>query len=253
MKKTLLAIVMLLPGLGMSGQCDPISFPGGQSSDSEEVPSVILRIKDAGGTTLSRASITVRLNGGALVEGACDGNCNGIVLAYETTGQFDVTVSAPGYVTWQERIAVVANEDGSHPITEERTVTMQVDQSVAVLAGCWYTSNYYGQSVLRFDNRGRIVGAILYDRMAAGDGNIYVAYNGRQIAGASGQGVVLGTAAEPTRVGDVFYFSTTTVGFPVGFIDARMSADYNTLTGTLGGTAVVYTRLDETPAALRDP
>lgn len=253
MKKTLFAIVLLLPGLGMSGECDQILLPGSQNSASEEVPSVILRIKGADGTTLSRASITVRIDGGSPVEGACDGNCNGIVLAYETTGQFDVTVSAPGYVTWQERITVVTDEDGSHPVTEERTVAMQVDQSVAVLSGCWYASHYTGPLVLRFDNRGRIVGAILYDRMAAGDGNIYVAYNGRQIAGAAGQGVVLGTAAEPTRVGDVFNFSTTTVGFPVGFVDARMSDDCDALTGALGETAIVYARLDETPAALRDP
>jgi len=248
----IVAIVLLaVPCLALSGQCNQFLPNNGCLGDP--VASVILTITDAQGGTLPSADTGFRVNNGTLYTGYCTGNCNSVTLAFDVTGRFDIQVSAPGFMTATRTVIVVADAGGCHPVTQDLIIVMQRDTTVGALAGAWYTDNSYGRSALRFGAHGEIIGAILYSRTVGGDGNFYVAYNGRQIRGASGQQIWPDTAADPTRAGDVFNFRATPLSMPIGFENGTLSADYNTLTGGLKGVTVVYTRLAEIPAALQDP
>jgi len=233
--------------------CDAVNWPV-DPCPGPDVPSVVLKIQDASNNVLTTASTRFRINGGQWYYGACTGTCGEVKLLYEVIGTIDIEVSAPGYLTAQRTTTVVKETDGCHPVTRNLTITMQRDLTVGALAGAWATTqSFAGHMALRFDSQGRIVGAILYDRTIAGDRNFYVEYNGRQIVGVAGQPIYADTANEPTRNGNIFNFSATTLGQPVGFVNAVISADYNTLTGTLNGAPVTYTRLQTIPNALQSP
>ncbi len=197
MKRTVLLILLSLPCLATSGQCDRLLPDGGCPGDP--VASVVLTITDAQGVTLPYANTGFRINGGTLYTGYCAGNCNSVTLAFDVTGRFDIQVSAPGYLTATRSVAVYADSGGCHPVTQNVIVVMQRDATVGALAGAWYTDNYYGRSALRFSERGEIIGAILYNRTIAGDRNFYVAYNGRRIRGVPGQQIWNETAAARRR------------------------------------------------------
>jgi hypothetical protein len=252
MKKTLLTICLLLPAFGMSGECG-VGTGGSSDGSDGRVASVVLRIVDEDGDTIPEASVLFSVDGSGTYQAECDGDCDDMVLVYQVVGEFEIIVGAPGRTREQVTVVVEANEDETHPVTEEVTVVLEADTTVSALHGVWRTTNVYGTSDLRFDSYGRIVGAILYDRTAAGDGNIYIAYNGNTITGVAGQNIVTANATDPTRVGDVFDFVTTTLSYPVGFEDATMTDDLYTLVGTLTGTAVTYTRLNGIPDALQTP
>ena len=246
--KALSLLFLALPCLALNGQCNVNPLCGGDS-----VAAVVLNITDAQGQTIPSATTSFRLNGGGPYIGSCLGNCNQVTLAFEITGRFDISVSTPGYVTANRTVNVLADEGGCHPVTKQIIVVLERDLTVGALNGAWTTNGWYGLTTLRFGESGEIIGAILYDRTIADDGNFYYAYNGRQIRGAPGQQIWTDDATDPTRSGNIFNFRDNPVSIPIGFENAAISTDYNTLTGTLQGTAATYTRLDEIPAALQDP
>gem|GEM_PF-1609332 len=250
----LLCAVVLLTG--MNGQCNGLSLPGAPSCGSVGVPSVVVTVTDQDGATLPAATIAFGINGGQPFFTSCEGNCENFPIAFNTLGRFDITVSAPGRLN-EFRTATVTSPDGCTPDTQTMTIALSPDDTVAVLAGAWETTNLFGRSILRFGDGGEIIGAILFDRTIAGDGNFYVSYNGRQIRGVPGQLVASAFAQDPIRLGDRFDFSTQTLGFPVGFEDATMTPNGLTLVGTLRGlppgTPVVYSRLSNIPASLLSP
>jgi hypothetical protein len=198
------------------------------------------------------ATISFTLDGQSY-SGGCKGNCEDVVLAYEETGEFDIEIEAPGYVAATRSVTVESDSDDCHPITKDITVALEYDSTLAALAGAWSTTNFYGTTDLRFGEDGEIIGAILYNRTVGGDGNIYIAYNGRSIRGAAGQSIFTDNATEPTRNGDVFHFRATALGHPIGFENATIAADYQVLTGMLQGVTAEYARLVEIPEALQDP
>lgn len=226
---------------------------GGQICTTEAVPSVVLSIVDTEGEVVAAATIIYRIGSGVTNIGGCNGSCGSVVLAFEAAGRFDIEVWAVGYATATQTVVVELDAAECHPVTEELEIVLGRDETVGALAGAWYTANMYGESVLRFGGDGEIIGAILYDRTIGGDGNFYIAYNGRPIRGVAGQQIFQDTAPEPTRSGDVFAFRATTLGIPMGFENAAISADYNTLTGVLQGVAVTHSRLLEVPGPLLDP
>lgn len=251
--RNLSVVLILLPSLALDGQCDRFDLgPGDKVCTTEAVPSVVLAINDANGDPVSSASIIFAIDGLQTFEGSCDGNCGSVILAFETVGQFDIVVRAPGYLRADESVVVEFDEAECHPVTEEIDVVLERDTTVGALAGAWSTTNFFGTSALRFDDDGTIIGAILYDRTIGGDGNFYIAYNGRSIRGAPGQQIFADNAPEPTRNGNFFDFRATTLGIPVGFENAILSPDYNRLTGMLQGVGATYTRLLETPEPLLD-
>lgn len=252
MKKTVLCVALLAVSLGMNGDCDFTGLPDSRCGTAA-VPSVIVDIQNETGTTLDYAEASFQVDDGGYYQGACDGNCDEFTLAANMVGDFDVYVRAPGYVTQSQSVTVEIDDDECWPITENLTFKLAPDTTVAALAGAWRTTNVWGTSDIRFSDTGRVIGAILYDRVAGGDGNIYVAYNGWQIAGAIGQGITTAAATDPTRVGNFFTFSTTTLSYPIGFENAAMTADFSQLFGTLQSVGVGYVRLNEMPAALQDP
>ncbi|QDV91675.1 hypothetical protein RAS2_27790 [Phycisphaerae bacterium RAS2] len=254
-RTTLILLALLLPALGMSGgQCGGFSFPPTGECPGDPVPSVVLKVTNGAGQVLPIASISFRVNSVGPFTGICsDGMCNGMVLALDTLGTFSIQVSAPGYLTANHSVTVVAAADGCHPVTQNITIPLQLDNTVAVLAGAWESTNAYGRTIIRFGNNGQVIGAILFDRTIAGDGNFYVAYNNRPIRGAPGQSVVLATANEPTRTLNTVNFVTTTLGYPVGFENAALSADFLSLQGMLAGVPVTYARLSSIPGPLMDP
>jgi hypothetical protein len=150
-------------------------------------------------------------------------------------------------------VIVPAASDGCHPVTQNVTILLVPDPTLGALAGAWETNNLYGRTILRFGDAGQIIGAILFDRVVSGDGNLYVAYNGNTIAGAPGQPIIPDTASNPTRFVDTFNFGDQVLGNPIGFENAVMSSDFLTLTGTLSGITAAYTRLPEIPAPLETP
>ncbi|MBN2561640.1 MAG: hypothetical protein JXQ75_11990 [Phycisphaerae bacterium] len=252
--RALLPVLLLLPTLATSGTCDQIKIGSdGQLCSSDPVASVVLAITDAEGETIPAATIVFSIDGGQSYIGGCTGNCDSVVLAFDAVGRFEIAVSALGYVTAEQSVVVEMDDVGCHPVTREVSMVLERDQTVGALSGAWGTSNYYGDSVLRFGDDGEIIGAILYRRTIGGDGNFYIAYNGRLIRGAPGQEMFSDNAPDPTRSGDTFHFRATTLSQPVGFENATISADYNTLTGMLQGVVVTYTRLSEIPEPLLDP
>lgn len=242
--------------LAMDGQCDLLRIgPGGRVCTAIAVASVVLNVTDAGGDPVPSATITFQVDGGMPVTGTCDGNCGQVVLAFEQVGQFDITIEAVGFLPTTRRVNVELDDAGCHPVTRNVTVTLAADTSVAVLAGVWETNNFFGRAMLRFGEDGEIVGAILFDRTIAGDGNFYIAYNGRSIRGAPGQSIFADNAPEPIRNANIFTWETMTLGSPVGFSNAEMSSDFQSLTGTLQNTPATYNRVSpaDVPTALLDP
>ncbi|QOJ03039.1 MAG: carboxypeptidase regulatory-like domain-containing protein [Planctomycetia bacterium] len=254
-RSTYALIAMLLPALGMSGgQCGGFPFPPTGECPGDPVPSVVLKVTNGAGQVLPTATVSFRVNNVGPFSGVCaNGTCNGLVLALDTLGTFTIQVSAPGYLTANQTVTVVAAADGCHPVTQNITIPLQLDNTVAVLAGAWESVNAYGRTIIRFGSNGQVIGAILFDRTIAGDGNFYVAYNNRPIRGAPGQSIVLATANEPTRTLNTVNFVTTTLGYPVGFENAALAADFLSLQGMLAGVPVTYTRLSSIPGPLMDP
>ena len=239
----------------MNGQCDGFSFGPGGVCTQQAVASVVVKVLDDKGQTVPFAVYRYRANGGQVVEGYCETTCGSLVLAFELLGRFDVEVTAPGFATADKSVTVVLDDAGCHPKTQVLTFLLVRDETVAALAGVWYTQNFFGDMVLRFGLDGKVIGAIFYDRTIGGDGNFYVSYNGRSIRGAPGQPLHSETAPDPTRTGNTFDFEVVTLGIPTGFTNATLSPDFLTLTGTLSGQPITYTRLSESeiPDPIRDP
>ncbi len=251
--KILLLALLVMPSLALNGPCDQFDLgPGGQICTAIAVPSVVLTITGADGEAAPTATIAFTINGQMPSIGDCTGTCDDVVLAFEATGRFDIEVSSLGYVAGRRSVVVQLDGAGCHPVTEEITLVLERDQTVGVLSGAWRTSNAWGTSDLRFGANGEIIGAILYNQTAGGDGNFYVAYNGHNIRGVPGQFLFLEQAADPTRSGDVFNFVAASPTIPVGFENAILSADFYTLYGTLSGVPVTYTRLLDIPQPLLD-
>ena len=246
--KTLSLLLLALPCLALSGQCNDNPLCTGAA-----VAAVILKITDSLGNTIPYATTSFLLNSAGPFTGSCDGTCNSVILAYDASGKFEITVAAPGYVSAHQTVNVALDAAGCHSVTQNLTVVLPVDSTVGALNGAWYSDNAYGASTLRFGEQGQIIGAILYDRTVAGDHNFYFAYNGRQIRGAAGQQTWPDTAPEPTRNGNIFHFRANPVNSPIGFENATLSSDYMTLTGMLNGTAATWTRWKEIPTPLQDP
>jgi len=240
----------------MNGQCNGLPLPGAPDCGGVGVPSVVVTVTDQDGVTLPAATLAFTINGGQPFFTFCQGDCEAFSMAFNAVGDFDITVSAAGRLT-EFRTVMVKSLDECRPETQSLTIALSPNDTVAVLAGAWETVNLFGRSILRFGAGGEIIGAILFDRTIAGDGNFYVSYNGRPIRGVPGQPVASAFAQEPIRIGDRFDFSTQTLGFPVGFQNAAMSANGLTLVGSLNGlppgTPVVYSRLSNIPAPLLDP
>lgn len=255
--KCLLLVSMLPVVCAMGGDCSGFDFnPGGQVCTTIAVPSVVLNIRDAQGRVVPSATASYRINNSQVFQGFCNGSCGNFTLAFELVGRFNISITALGLQRRDIVVDVAADEEGCHPVTEQVDVVMQVDNTVGALAGVWrVTSGFFGDTIIRFGDNGEIIGAILLDRTVAGDGNFYVQYNGRQIRGAPGQPLQSMTAPEPTRIGNLFTWETTTFGIPTGFTNAAMTADFVNLTGTLGGQPASYRRLsqNEIPAAIMDP
>jgi len=240
----------------MNGQCPQFRFGNdGQPCTLLAAASVQLNITDSLGVTVPFATIGFTVDGGPVFVGGCNGDCGNVVLAFELAGRFDIEVRALGFRPATRTVNVSLDDVGCHPVTQQVAVVLERDDTVALLAGVWLTSSFFGDTVLRFGDQGQIIGAIFYDQTIGGDGNFYVSYNGRPIRGVAGQPLQQEQAPEPTRVGDVFNWQTVTLGIPAGFQNAQMSADFQTLIGMLSGQAITYTRLSEAqiPNAIRDP
>lgn len=256
--KSLLALFAILPLAGMNGTCAGIDLPIGNNCGTSDVPSVEVSVVTENGDTLPAATIAFSVNGSQYYVGSCNGDCKNFAIAYDIAGQFNVSVYAPGYQQQNRVVNVGTESDDCTPVTENEVFVMQEDTTVAVLAGAWRAQSVYGKIDLRFGNNGEAIGAILYDRTVAGDGNFYVSYNGNPIKGVSGQDIAVQAVADPTRVGDVFNFNGQALGVPIGFVDAQLSTDFTQLSGGQPGAQsqglfVTYTRLSSIPDALQAP
>lgn len=243
---------ILLLAFGMSGPCGRVLPPGAADCQPKGVPSVLISVTDSQGRPIGAATVAFRVNGSATSILVCDGNCVFLPIAFDAVGRFDVSVTAPGYLT-VNRSVIVGSRDGCTPETEDLIAVMMPDRTVGALAGGWETQSLFGRVILRFGDAGEIIGAILFDRTIAGDGNFYISFNNRPIRGVPGQDIGAVTAADPTRTGDAFTFLSDVFGMPIGFEGAVFSPDFLTLTGVLAGNTVVYERLADVPEALRDP
>lgn len=241
----------------MGGDCDGFNIgPGGQPCTAIAVSSVVLDIRNAQNQVVQTATVSFSVDDGEIYSGTCNGNCGAFVLAFEEVGTFDINVKSLGLVPKDITVEVELDEAGCHPVTELVDISLAADNTVAALWGVWrVTSSVYGDAILRFGEGGEIIGAILIDRTIAGDGNFYVQYNGKKIKGAAGQPIQSEIAPEPTRFGNFFNWSTTSLGSPVGFSNATMTSDFQNLSGMLQGTSVAYRRLslNEIPASILDP
>ena len=241
----------------VGGNCDFSGIPSnnnnGNSCGSGN-PAILLSIATEQGHIVSRSRITVRRNLGTPSVGAChdDFPCEDFPIGINQFGRFDIEVAPPGYVV-ESRTVNVGSSDNCNPTTQNVVIVVTPDATVAALAGAWRTTNVFGTTDIRFDDAGRIVGAIQYNRQAGGDGNFYISYNNRPIRGAFGQDIFYTNADEPVRDGDRFTWATDTLGMPTGFEGALMSDDFLTMQGTLANTTVFYTRLDEIPGPLQSP
>lgn len=228
--------------------------PGGQACTLIAVASVVLNIRDAENKAVPNATVVFKRNYDAPVTVTCNGNCDSVVLAYELPGHFEYRVTAGGYAAATGTADVYMDEVGCHVVGKSATVVMQRDATIGVLFGAWTYTNIAGQTtIIRFDEDGAPIGAILTNRLTTGDGSIYVQFNERKIAGAPGQTVLTLPAQFPTRFTNVVQWGVIVVGVPIGFENATLAANFNSLTGTLLGSPVTYTRLAEIPAPLRDP
>ena len=256
--ESLMVLAAVLPLAGMNGNCDGFQIPGTPTCGTKDVPAVRLTIVDEQGLTLPSASIAFSVNGSQYFVGNCTNDCKDFTIAFDITGQFNISVIAPGYQQDDRMVTVGAMDDMCTPITRDVIIVMKEDFTVAVLAGAWRAQTVFGNIDLRFGSNGEAIGAILYDRTIAGDGNFYVAYNGNPIRGVAGQQTAAVAAANPTRVGDIFNFNGEALGVPVGFVDAQMSGDFNAVSGRQPGAQsqglfVTYSRLADIPTALQTP
>ncbi|MFQ5501375.1 MAG: carboxypeptidase-like regulatory domain-containing protein [Phycisphaerae bacterium] len=253
--RSILLLLLILTTTGMNGQCDTTSLPGVPDCGLTGQPSVRLTVTDSEGNVLPFANIAFSVNGGEVFVGSCTNECRDFAIAFNAVGRFDILVGAPGYQT-SRRMVDVSSSDDCNPDTEDLIVVLSLDNTVAALAGAWEGTTLFGDIVLRFGTDGEIIGAILFDRTIAGDGNFYISYNDRPIRGVPGQPIAFIAASDPTRTGDIFDFTADTLGVPVGFEGARMDAGFATLTGLQPGSPgfpVTYTRLADIPEPLQDP
>lgn len=256
--KSLIVVAALLPFAGMNGNCDGFQLPVTPTCGTSDVPAVRLTIVDEQGNVLPSATIAFSIDGSAYFVGSCDNDCQNFAIAFDVGGRFNISVISPGYLQEDRVVDVGTEADDCTPITRDVIIIMKEDLTVAVLAGAWRAQTVFGTIDLRFGDSGEAIGAILYDRTVAGDGNFYVSYNGNPIRGVSGQQTAVQAAANPTRVGDVFNFDGEALGVPVGFIDALMSGDFNVISGAQpGGQSqglfATYSRLADIPTALQTP
>jgi len=226
----------------------------GQACTLIAVASLVLNIRDAQNKAIPYATVVYKRNFDAPVTVTCDGTCDSFVLAWEQPGHFEYRVTSGGYVAATGSADVFMDEAGCHVIGKAHNVVLQRDNTVGVLFGIWTFTNIAGQAtIVRFGEDGAPIGAILTKRVNTGDGNVYVQFNDRKIAGAPGQTVQPSPAPFPARLGTLVNWNTLFGGAPIGFENATLAADFNSLTGTLIGSSATYTRLNEIPAALRDP
>lgn len=254
----LLVMTACLPLAGMDGSCAGIDLPIGNNCGTSNVPAVRVTIVNENGDTLPYATIAFSIDGSEYFVGACDGECEDFTIAYDVAGRFNISVISPGYQQVDRTTNVATESDDCTPVTEDLIFVLSEDTTVSALAGAWRAQSVFGTIDLRFGPDGEAIGAILYDRTAAGDGNFYISYNNSPINGAAGQQITVQAVNDPTRVGDVFNFNGEAAGVPVGFIDAVMSADFFQLSGLqpraqTSGIFVTYTRLTSIPAALQTP
>ncbi len=245
------------PLLGMSGgTCtgNPMDPNGCQTTGKA---SVRLTLTDDFGIIAPQAAISLRINNAAPVLVTCEGGCEDFPVVFNAIGKLDLSIHAPGYLPANRTVNVISN-DNCNPVTENLIVVLEEDLTVAALAGAWRAQTVFGVIDLRFNTDGSAVGAILYDRTVAGDGNFYVSYNGSAIRGAPNQSISQHNVSEPTRNGDVFDFNGQALGVPVGFSSAQMSGDFSLISGLQPGAEsqgiiVTYQRLAEIPLGLQTP
>jgi hypothetical protein len=254
-RKCLLLVACLLPAMAMDMEC--AQGPGGGQPCTEiAVPSLVLAIRDANGAPLQRATVLYRRTIGLSEPQTviCEGNCDDFEVVYELTGRIDYSVIAGGYVTVNGSVNVPLDAAGCHPVSQGRAVSMERDLTAGALSGAWTSTNFAGQTnILRFGPGGAPIGAILTNRVNTGDTNVYVAFNGNQIAGVPNRTIEQASAPNATRSGNVVDWSATAAGYVIGFENATLTSDQNGLTGMLLGSSVQYTRLEEVPAPLETP
>jgi len=251
-----LILLACAPLAGMSGgtcNVDPTN-PGCQTIGNA---SVRLTLSDDLGIIAPQATIVMQINNGNPLAVKCENGCEDFPIVFNAIGRIDITVFAPGYEVATRSVNVIS-DDGCNPVTQTLIIVLEEDLTVAALGGAWRAETVFGRIDIRFDTDGSAIGAILYDRSIAGDGNFYVSYNGNPIRGANGQSIAQQNVAEPTRTGDVFDFNGQALGVPVGFSSAQMSADFSILSGLQPGAeaqgiVVTYQRLGDIPLALQDP
>jgi len=253
-------VVCAVMTVGMnSAVCDAINMPPPTNPGCmpQGVPSITLTVSDVFGFILPTANISFTVDDQNLVSGSCINGCEEFALDFDTLGEYDIFVSAPGYEPRTLIVNVTSNDDCT-PDTEERIVVLEEDPTVGAIAGAWRANTVFGTIDIRFGNNGQAIGAILYDRVAGGDGNIYISYNGIPIRGVSGQQIATESVQNPTRNGDIFNFNGTALGVPAGFLDAQLTDDFASLVGVQPGAAnqfinVTYNRLGDIPLPLQDP
>lgn len=256
--RSLLLLTACLPlAAGMNGNCDGFMLPDVPTCGTSDVPAVQLTIVNDAGQTLPFASIAFAVDQGQYYVGNCNNDCSDFAIAYDVSGRFDIAVIAPGYQQDNRIVNVGTEDDECTPVTQDIIVVLKEDTTVAVLAGAWRAQTVFGTIDLRFGTQGEAIGAVLYDRTIAGDGNFYVSYNGSPIKGVAGQEIAVQAVNDPTRVGDVFNFNGQVLGVPVGFVDAVLSDDFLALSGAQPGAQsqglfVTYTRLADIPTPLQD-
>ena len=87
------------------------------------VPAVVLEVRDASSGASIAGMATATMRDGAFLDtlrsyaySSMDGSILSLRGALERSGMYDITVSAPGYRTWQKR-GVRVNHDECHAIT----------------------------------------------------------------------------------------------------------------------------------------
>lgn len=248
--KALALVTIIVTACAMNGQCDQV--PEGPDCTAESVPSVVLAIFGPDGAVVDAAEAVFAINGNLLFTAHCDGNCESFTLISDVVGTFDISVRSVGLSETILRVVVGLDEAGCHPVTQSRDVILPIDDTAGVLNGAWSATNFAGQTrIIRFDVDGEPIGAILEEFVNTGDHNVYIAYNGAEIKGVVGEPIIHDTAPMPTRTGNIYDWTTTTNGFPLGFENALMAPDLDALDGMLLGIPIQYRRLDAIPVALQ--
>ncbi len=243
-------VAMIFTVCAIDGQCDQVPVP--PTCTAQSVPSVVLTVFGPDGSVVDAAEAVFVINGNLIFTASCDGNCESFVLLSDVVGVFDVSVRSVGLSETLLRIVVGSDAAGCHPVTQTRDVILPIDETAGILNGAWSATNFAGQTrTIRFDVDGEPIGAILENFVNTGDMNVYIAYNGAEIKGEVGEPIVQDTALMPIRNGNIYDWTTTTGGFPLGFNNALMSTDLNGLSGILLGIPIQYRRLEAIPMALQ--